>query len=65
VPSSAIDSAAQSRKKKFWRPDPSRTRSEGRTEPARVLLVPIYGRFTEGFDTADLRAANALLSSVG
>ena len=28
---------------------------QGRTEPARDLLVPLYGRFTEGFDTTDLR----------
>ena len=27
--------------------------------------APVYGRFTEGFDTADLRAARTLLSSVG
>jgi predicted ATPase len=27
----------------------------------RELLVPIYGWFTEGFDTADLREAKALL----
>ena len=37
----------------------------GRTEPARELLAPLYGRFTEGFDTADLRAARTLLSSFG
>ena len=34
----------------------------GRTEPARELLAPLYGRFTEGFDTADLRAAKTLLN---
>ena len=33
----------------------------GRTEPARELLAPLYGRFTEGFDTPDLRAAKILL----
>ena len=33
----------------------------GRTELARELLAPLYGRFTEGFDTADLRAAKTLL----
>ena len=38
---------------------------QGRTEPARELLAPVYARFTEGFDTADLRAAKALLSSFG
>jgi hypothetical protein len=31
-----------------------------KTEP-RELLATVYGRFTEGFDTADLKAARALL----
>jgi predicted ATPase/DNA-binding SARP family transcriptional activator len=38
---------------------------QGRTAPARDLLAPIYARFTEGFATADLKAAKALLSSLG
>jgi predicted ATPase len=33
-----------------------------RTREAKELLTPIYGRFTEGFDTADLKAAKALLA---
>jgi len=33
--------------------------------PARDLLAPIYPRFTEGFATADLQAAKALLSILG
>ena len=37
--------------------------AEGRTEPARELLAPVYGRFTEGFGTSDLWAAKALLAS--
>jgi len=32
-----------------------------RTREAHELLTPIYGRFTEGFDTVDLIAAKALL----
>jgi predicted ATPase len=36
-----------------------------RRDDARNILVPIYGWFTEGFDTADLRAANALLAEIG
>ena len=36
---------------------------QGRAEPARDLLAPIYARFTEGFATADLEAAKALLES--
>jgi len=34
---------------------------QGRREDARQLLEPIYGWFTEGFDTADLQAAKALI----
>jgi predicted ATPase len=37
---------------------------QGRASPARDLLAPIYTRFTEGFATADLKAAEALLGSV-
>jgi predicted ATPase len=33
----------------------------GRVAEARRLLAPIYGWFTEGFDTPDLRAAKALM----
>ena len=34
---------------------------QGRRTEARDLLAPVYGWFTEGFDTADLRDASALL----
>jgi class 3 adenylate cyclase/predicted ATPase len=34
---------------------------QDRDEEARALLVPIYGLFTEGFETADLKEAEALL----
>jgi len=36
----------------------------GRQAEARDLLAPIYGRFTEGFDTADLKEARALLDKL-
>jgi predicted ATPase len=36
-----------------------------RTGAARELLAPVYGRFTEGFDTAELRAAKTLLDRLG
>jgi predicted ATPase len=42
-----------------------RWHGRGQTGPARELLAPVYGRFTEGFDTADLRAAKALLDQLG
>jgi class 3 adenylate cyclase/predicted ATPase len=36
-------------------------RDQGRPAEARDLLAPIYGWFTEGFDTPDLKEAKALL----
>ncbi len=38
--------------------------SQGKTTEARDLLAPIYGWFTEGFDIADLKEANALLEEL-
>ena len=34
-------------------------------QEARELLAPVYGWFTEGFDTRDLKEAKALLEEVG
>jgi len=42
---------------RFWR-------GQQRVTQARKLLAPVYRRFTEGFGTADLIAAKALLASV-
>ena len=36
----------------------------GQTRQAHDLLAPIYGWFTEGFDTADLKDAKALLDEL-
>ena len=36
-------------------------RQQGKREEVRRLLAEIYGRFTEGFDTTDLREAKRLL----
>ncbi|HYZ23180.1 MAG TPA: hypothetical protein VE690_13590, partial [Rhodopila sp.] len=36
-------------------------RDQGRSADAGALLQPVYDRFTEGFNTADLKAAKALL----
>jgi predicted ATPase len=38
--------------------------SQGKRAAARALLAPIYGWFTEGFDTADLKEAKALLDAL-
>jgi predicted ATPase len=37
---------------------------QGRRADAHALLAPVYGRFTEGFDTADLRDAKAVLDEL-
>src|SRR5262245_54963612 len=37
---------------------------QGKTAEARALLAPIYGWFTEGFDTADLQEAKVLLETL-
>lgn len=39
-------------------------RDQGKRDDARELLAPIYGWFTEGFDTLDLRKAKALLDDL-
>ena len=38
---------------------------QGKQTEARELLAPIYGWFTEGFDTADLQEARALIEALG
>jgi predicted ATPase len=37
---------------------------QGKREEARRMLAEIYGWFTEGFDTADLQEAKALLEEL-
>jgi predicted ATPase len=37
---------------------------QGKCEAAHELLAPIYGWFTEGFDTADLQEAKGLLKAL-
>jgi predicted ATPase len=39
-------------------------RDQGKAQQARELLAPIYGWFTEGFDTRDLKEAKALLKEL-
>jgi predicted ATPase len=38
---------------------------QNRRDEARSMLAEIYGWFTEGFDTADLKDAKALLDELG
>jgi predicted ATPase len=42
---------------RFWR-------DRGKVQQARELLAPVYGWFTEGFDTRDLKEAKALLEQL-
>jgi class 3 adenylate cyclase/predicted ATPase len=39
-------------------------RDQGKRQQARELLAPVYGWFTEGFDTLDLKEAKALLEEL-
>jgi predicted ATPase len=39
-------------------------RDQGKVQQARELLAPVYGWFTEGFDTRDLQEAKALLKEL-
>jgi predicted ATPase len=39
-------------------------RDQGKRDEARDLLAPVYGWFTEGFDTRDLKEAKALLDEL-
>jgi predicted ATPase len=37
---------------------------QGKAQEARELLAPVYGWFTEEFDTGDLKEAKALLEEL-
>ena len=39
-------------------------RDQGKSQQARELLAPVYGWFTEGFDTRDLKEAKTLLDAL-
>jgi predicted ATPase len=39
-------------------------RDQGKRDEARGLLAPVYGWFTEGFDTRDLKEAKVLLDEL-
>jgi predicted ATPase len=39
-------------------------RDQGKWDAARDLLAPVFGWFTEGFDTLDLKEAKALLDAL-
>ncbi len=64
----AIDTARQQQAKSWeLRAATSLARlwqQQGKTAEARELLAPVYGWFTEGFDTADLKDAKSLLDEL-
>ena len=39
-------------------------RDQGKRQQAHDLLAPVYGWFTEGFDTLDLKEAKSLLEQL-
>ena len=39
-------------------------RDQGKPDAARDLLAPVYGWFTEGFNTLDLKVAKELLDAL-
>jgi len=40
-------------------------RDQGKLQQAREVLAPVYGWFTDGFDTRDLKEAKALPEELG
>jgi predicted ATPase len=62
-------SVAQRQSARFWELRASTNlarlwRDQGKRDDARELLAPVYGWFTEGFDTRDLKEAKALLDEL-
>ena len=64
-----LSSAAQEQEAKLWELRATASlarlrRDQDRLVEARDLLAPVYGWFTEGFDTSDLKEAKALLEEL-
>ena len=62
-------SVARQQQAKFWELRAAMSlarlwRDQGKVQQARELLAPIYGWFTEGFDTRDLKEAKTLLDQL-
>jgi class 3 adenylate cyclase/predicted ATPase len=62
-------SVARQQQAKSWELRAARSmarlwRDQGKPQQARELLAPVYGWFTEGFDTLDLKEAKALLDEL-
>jgi predicted ATPase len=62
-------SVARKQQAKSWEPRAAMSmarlwRDQGKRDEARELLAPVYGWFTEGFHTLDLKEAKALLDEL-
>jgi len=60
---------ARAQQAKSWEPRAAMSMArlwhdQGMREKARALLAPVYGWFTEGFDTRDLKEAKVLLDAL-
>ena len=67
--SSALSPVARQQQAKSWELRAAMSlarlwRDQGKVQQARELLAPVYGWFTEGFDTRDLKEAKALLEEL-
>ncbi len=60
---------ARRQQAKSWKPRAAMSmaqlwRDQGKPQQVRELLAPVYGWFTEGFDTRDMKEAKALLAEL-
>jgi predicted ATPase len=67
--SSARSQSLNNSKRSPWNSAPAMSlarlwRDQAKVEQARELLAPVYGWFTERFDTRDLKEAKALLEEL-
>jgi len=69
LPCNRTESIARQQQAKSWELRAAMSlarlwRDQGKVSEARELLAPVYGWFTEGFDTLDLKEAKALLEDL-
>jgi predicted ATPase len=69
-PPAYVGCRVEARERVSWELRASRSlarlwRDQGKVSEARELLASVYGWFTEGFDTRDLKEAKALLEELG
>jgi predicted ATPase len=77
VPESVKESLNEPEEQQYWAAQQAKSwelraamdlarlwRDQGKRKEARDLLAPVYGWFTEGFDTLDLKEAKALVEQL-